>query len=347
MRTTTLGKTGLKVSRIGFGGIPIQRVSEEEAVQVVHRCIELGVTFLDTANAYTNSEARIGKALAALPGPRERFVIATKTAARDRVTAQQHLEQSLCDLGIDVIDLWQLHNVSSMGAYKQILAPGGALEAAQEALQAGRVRHIGISSHSMDVALKAVVSGHFETLQFPFNFVTDEPADKLLPLVRKRGLGFIAMKPLGGGMLSDANLAIKYLLQFDHVVPDPGIERVEEIDEIAAIVAGPWELTHQERQEIEIIRNEVGLRFCRRCGYCEPCPEDVRISLVMNLPNLFKRMPIERLTTGNLSAAAQTGRNCIQCGRCEEKCPYQLPIREMIAEHMTVYEEALQAGSLG
>jgi predicted aldo/keto reductase-like oxidoreductase len=346
MRTTTLGKTGLEVSRIGFGGIPIQRVSEEEAVQVVQRCIELGVSFLDTANAYTNSEARIGKALAALPGQREQLVVATKTAARDRATAWQHLEQSRRDLGIDVIDLWQLHNVSSMDAYEQILAPGGALEAAQKALEAGLIRHVGISSHSMDVALKAVPAGHFETIQFPFNFVTDEPADKLLPLVREHELGFIAMKPLGGGMLSDANLAIKYLLQFDHVVPDPGIERVEEIDEIAAIVAGSWDLTSQERQEIELIRNEVGVRFCRRCGYCEPCPEGVRISLVMNLPNLFKRMPVERLTTGNLSAAVQTGRNCIECGECEEKCPYQLPIREMIAEHMAVYEEALRAEDL-
>jgi predicted aldo/keto reductase-like oxidoreductase len=346
MRTTTLGQTGLEVSRIGFGGIPIQRVSEEEAIQVVHRCIELGVTLLDTANAYTNSEARIGKALAALPGQRERLVIATKTAARDRVTAWQHLEQSRRHLGIDVVDLWQLHNVSSMEAYEQVLAPGGALEAAQEALEAGLIRHIGITSHSMEVALKAVPSGTFETVQFPFNFVTDEPAGKLLPLVRQHDLGFIAMKPLGGGMLSDATLAIKYLLQFDHVVPDPGIERVEEIEEIAAIVAGPWELTVQERQEIEIIRNEVGVRFCRRCGYCEPCPEDVRISLVMNLPSAWKRMPVERLTTGNLSAAIQTGRNCVECGECEEKCPYQLPIREMIAENMAVYEEVLQAEGL-
>jgi predicted aldo/keto reductase-like oxidoreductase len=347
MRKTVLGKTGLEVSRIGFGGIPIQRVSELEAIQVVQRCIELGVTFLDTANAYTNSEARIGKALAALPGQRERLVIATKTAARDRATAWQHLEQSRRDLGVDVIDLWQLHNVSSMDTYEQVLAPGGALEAAQEALEAGLVRHVGITSHSMDVAREAVPSGHFETIQFPFNFVTDEPADKLLPLARQHGLGFIAMKPLGGGMLSDANLAIKYLLQFDHVVPDPGIERIEEIEEIAAIVAGPWHLTAQERQEIELIRNEVGVRFCRRCGYCEPCPEDVRISLVMNLPSVWKRMPVERLTTGNLAAAVQTGRNCIECGECEEKCPYQLPIREMIAEHMAVYEEMLQAEGLG
>jgi predicted aldo/keto reductase-like oxidoreductase len=309
----------------------------------VLRCSEVGVTFLDTANAYTNSEERIGKALATMPGEREQLVIATKTAARDRTAAWRHLEQSRRAMGIDVIDLWQLHNVSSWEAYEQVLAPGGALEAAQKALEIGWVRHVGITSHSMEIALEAVASGLFETLQFPFNFVTDEPADKLLPLVREHGLGFIAMKPLGGGLLSDASLCIKYLLQFDEVVPDPGIEKVEEIEEISAIVSGSWGLTPEDWRAIERIREEVGVRFCRRCGYCEPCPEGVRISLVVNLPNLWKRMPASRLLTGNLSAAVQTGRNCIECGECEEKCPYQLPIRQMIAEHMAFYERALQA----
>jgi predicted aldo/keto reductase-like oxidoreductase len=346
MKSTVLGKTGLVVSRVGLGGIPIQRVSEEEAVQVVQRCVELGVTFFDTANAYTTSEERIGKALATLPVQRDQLVIATKTAARDRATALEHLEQSRRDLGIDVVDLWQLHNVSSMDVYEQVLAPGGALEATQAALETGRVRHVGVSSHSMEVALEAVASGLFETVQFPFNFVTDEPADRLLPLVREHGLGFIAMKPLGGGLLSDAHLSIKYLLQYDEVVPDPGIQKVAEIEEIAAIISGSWGLTPDERQAIERIRDEVGVRFCRRCGYCEPCPEGVRISLVMNLPTFWKRMPASRLLTGNSAAALQTGMKCIQCGECEEKCPYQLPIREMITEHMAVYEEALQAEGL-
>jgi predicted aldo/keto reductase-like oxidoreductase len=340
MQTVRLGKTELQVTRVGFGGIPIQRPSEEEAIAVVQRCLDLGVNVIDTANAYTNSEERIGKAIA---GRREGLVLATKTAARDRKTALEHLELSLERLNVESIDLWQLHNVSSSAAYEQVLGPGGALESAQQALEAGKIRHIGITSHSLDVALKAVASGLFETVQFPFNFVADEPIEKLLPLAVERDVGFIAMKPLGGGMLSDAKLAIKYLLQYEHVVPDPGIERVEEIEEIADIVAGPWELSPQEQQEIERIREEVGVRFCRRCGYCEPCPEGVRISLVMNLPSVWKRMPASRALTGNLSAAIQTGRNCIECGECEEKCPYQLPIRQMIAEHMAFYERALQA----
>jgi predicted aldo/keto reductase-like oxidoreductase len=343
VKTTRLGKTGLHVSRIGFGGIPIQRLTEAEAIRVVQRCLDLGVTFLDTATGYSTSEERIGKALAASDRRREQFVLATKTPARDRATAVQHLEKSLKRLQVEAIDLWQFHNVSTFEDLDQVLAPDGAMEAAQQAVQAGKVRHVGISSHSMDVALKAVTLGCFETIQFPFNFVTSEPADSLLPLARQHDVGFIAMKPMGGGLLSDANLCIKYLLQFDGVVPDPGIQRVEEIEEIAAIVAGPWELTADERQAMERIRAEVGTRFCRRCGYCEPCPQGVNISTVMNVQSFWQRMPAEKLTTGWLAEAVECARECIECGECEEKCPYHLPIQTMIAENIEFYDRALQA----
>lgn len=340
MKTMRFGKTGLQVSRIAFGGIPIQRLTEAEAIRVVQRCLDLGVTFLDTAAGYTTSEERIGKAIV---GRREQVVLATKTTARDRAAALEHLEQSLRRLQVDVIDLWQLHNVSTFEALDQALGPDGALEAARQAVEVGKVRHIGITSHSMDVALKAVPLGCFETLQFPFNFVTSEPADKLLPLARQHDLGFIAMKPLGGGMLSDANLCIKYLLQFDGVLPDPGIQRVEEIEEIAAIVAGPWDLSSEEWKAIGRIKSEVGTRFCRRCGYCEPCPQGVRISTVMVLESFWKRMPIERLRDGWIAEAAASARECIQCGECEDKCPYHLPIRDMIVENYELYEKVLQA----
>jgi predicted aldo/keto reductase-like oxidoreductase len=335
MQTVRLGQTGLEVSRVGFGGIPIQRLTEDEAVEVVERCLDLGVTFLDTANGYTSSEERIGKAIA---GRREQVVIATKTGAWDRATALEHLELSLRRLNTEYIDLWQFHNISSLEAYEQVLGPDGAMEAAQEALRAGKVKHIGITSHSTEVALKAVPSTHFETIQFPFNFVTHEPAQELVPLAKKHDLGFIAMKPMAGGLLDDANLAIKYLLQFDHVVPDPGIQAIEEIEEIVDIVAGPWELTRQERQEMERIRAEVDTRFCRRCGYCEPCPEGVPISVTMNLRSFWKRFAAEQFLSGWLAEAVERAKNCVQCGECEEKCPYHLPIREMIVENLEFYD---------
>ena len=344
MKTVKLGKTGLEVSRVGFGGIPIQRLAEDEAVRVIERCLDLGVTFLDTANGYTTSEKRIGQALAALAGRtgrREQVVIATKATARDRATAQEHLELSLRRLNVDTIDLWQFHNVSTFEAYEQVLGPDGAMEAAQAALSAGKIRHIGITSHSMELALEAVPSGHFETLQFPFNFVTDEPARELVPLTQKHDLGFIAMKPMAGGLLDDANLAIKYLLQFGNVVPDPGIEKCEEIEEIVDIVAGPWELTPRERHEIARIRAEVGTRFCRRCEYCQPCPEDVHISLIMNLGSFWKRFPTEAFVTGWIAQGVESARNCTECGECEQKCPYHLPIREMLTENVAFYERVV------
>jgi len=343
MKTMRLGKTGLEVSRIGFGGIPIQRLTAAEAIRVVQRCLDLGVTFLDTATGYTTSEERIGKAIA---GRRAQVILATKTPARDRVTALDHLEQSLRRLQVDAIDLWQLHNVSTLQALDQVLGPDGALEAAHQAVKAGKARHIGITSHSMDVALRAVPVGHFETIQFPFNFVASEPAQegRLLPLARRHDLGFIAMKPLGGGMLNDANLCIKYLLQFDGVLPDPGIQAVEEIEEIAAIVAGAWELTPEDWQAIERIRAEVGTRFCRRCGYCEPCPQGVRISTVMVFESFWKRMPVERMRDGWIAEAAASAKNCIECGECEDKCPYHLPIRDMIVENYEFYEKVLHTG---
>jgi predicted aldo/keto reductase-like oxidoreductase len=338
VKMTQLGKTGLEVSRVGFGGIPIQRLSDAEAIRVIQRCLDLGVTFLDTANGYTTSEERIGRAIRAR---RHEVVLATKTGARDSHTAEKHLDLSLRRLDVEVIDLWHFHNVSTVEAYEQVLGPGGAMEAARRAQEAGKIRHIGLTSHSLDVALMAVPSGHFETVQFPFNFVTCEPADKLVPLAAQHQVGFIAMKPLGGGLLSDANLCIKYLLRFHNVVPDPGIEKVEEIEEIASIVAGSWELTPEEWQQIERIRAEVGIRFCRRCGYCEPCPQGVRISVVMTLQSICMRMPAERLMAGWVGEAVESADDCIECGECEAKCPYQLPIREMIVENIRFYESAL------
>ena len=198
MDTVRLGKSELQVTRVGFGGSPIQRVSDEDAERVIRRAFELGVRFFDTAHGYGSSEERIGEALEA---EREHLVLATKTPARDRGGALGHLELSLKRLRTDAIDLWQLHNVSRKEDYSKVIAPGGALEAAREALQAGVVKHIGLSSHSMDIALLATRSGLFETIQFPFNYVTNEAADELIPLASKHDVGFIGMKPFGGGML--------------------------------------------------------------------------------------------------------------------------------------------------
>ncbi|MEI8191027.1 MAG: aldo/keto reductase, partial [candidate division NC10 bacterium] len=234
--------------------------------------------------------------------------------------------------------LWQLHNVSTAEAYEQVLGPAGAMEAARESLRAGKIRHIGITSHSLDMALKAVPSGLFETIQFPFNFVTDEAAKDLLPLALAHDVGFIAMKPFAGGLLNNARLTLKHLLQFENVVPDPGIQTVEEIEEIAEIVKGPWELTPEEVREMERTRAEVGTRFCRRCDYCQPCPQKVRISTVVILQSFWKRFPPQRFFTGFVADAVAGARRCAECGECEGRCPYHLPIREMLTENLAFYD---------
>jgi diketogulonate reductase-like aldo/keto reductase len=221
MKTVRLGKTDLEVSRIGMGGIPLTRPTKDEAIKLVQRALDLGITFIDTARGYGPSEERIGRAIATIANRREQVVIATKGGGRSKATALEHIELSLKHLNTDYIDLWQFHGINNLEYYEQILGPGGGMEGAQEALQTGKIRHVGFSSHSLDVALKAVASGHFETVQVPFNFVCNEAADELVPLAREYDIGFIAMKPFAGGMLRDANLAIIYLLQFEGVVPDP------------------------------------------------------------------------------------------------------------------------------
>ncbi len=333
-----LGKSELMVSAVGFGGIPIQRLTADEAVDVVRACLDMGVNFIDTANGYSTSEERIGRAIADC---REDVIIATKTGGRDKATALEHLELSLRRLDTDYIDLWQFHGVSTPEDYERVLGPGGAMEAAQAALEAGKVRHIGITSHSLDLALEQVASDLFETIMFPFNFVTSEPADELIPLALEHDVGFIDMKPMGGGLLEDAVIAFKYLRRFPEIVPIPGIERIEEMEEIVGIMEGPAELTDVERAKLVRLREELGNRFCRRCGYCMPCPEGVPIRSLMILDSIIKRMPPERLVGGWEETIAKVD-DCVDCGECETKCPYDLPIRDRMAENIALYRDVME-----
>jgi hypothetical protein len=316
-----------------MGGIPIVHPPLSEAIKVLRRGVDLGINFIDTAFAYADSEERIGKAI---NGHREQVVIATKSTARDRKTAAGHIKKSLQRLGTDYVDLWQLHGVNSLEEYRKALGPDGALEAAQEALKKGKIRHIGVSTHTPEVAREVVFSGVFETVQYPFNFVNNDAANELVSLAEKHDVGFIAMKPFAGGRLKDAKLALKYLLQFDNVVPDPGVKRIEEIEEIVAIVNGSWELTQEDRREMEKTRKGLGTKFCQYCGYCLPCPQQIDIPVLMNIQS------IDSYAEGfvqNIARNVELARNCVQCGECEKKCPFQLPIRDTIARSIELYEE--------
>ncbi|MBI3931469.1 MAG: aldo/keto reductase [Chloroflexi bacterium] len=335
MEMIRLGKTEMMVSRLGLGGIPIQRVSEDEAVAVVKRCLELGINYIDTANAYTNSEERIGKAIS---GRREGVFIATKTQSRTREGAETHLKLSLKQLAVESIDLYQFHNVADSDSFERILAPDGALAAVEEAKRAGVVKHIGVTSHSLDMAKELVKSDRFETIMFPFNFITCEAADELLPLCREHDVGYIVMKPLAGGMLDNITIAFKYLFQFPDIVPIPGIEKIEEIEEIVQVLEGPWQMTEAEQSQMQRLREELGTRFCRRCDYCQPCTEEIPIATVMTSGSFARRLPPERLFSGMLAEALEKAAYCTACGLCEPKCPYGLPIIDIIAERAEWYQ---------
>jgi uncharacterized protein len=332
METIRLGKSEVMVSRLGFGGIPIQRLSEDNAVSVVRRCLDLGVTFIDTANGYTTSEERIGKAVS---GRRQNVVIASKTMARTPEDFEKHLSLTLTRLGVDYVDLYQFHGVSDFKTLETIY---GLLPMAEAAKKAGKIRHIGITSHQMDVAQKAVQSDHFETVMFPFNFLASEAETELLPLCRTHDVGFINMKPMAGGMVDNASVAIKFLLQFPDIVVLPGIERIEEIEEIASIFAGPQEMTAADLAEMERLKAEVGQRFCHRCDYCQPCTEEIPISVVLSAKSFFKRLPPEGFFGSMVVPAMKKAAMCSKCGNCEERCPYHLPIRDMISEYVDWFE---------
>ncbi len=334
MQTTTLGKTGLTISRVGFGAIPIQRLGEDDAVTVIRTCLDLGVTFLDTANAYSTSEARIGKALQGWSG---HVILATKTQNRTAEGVAAHLSQSLKMMNVDSIDLYQLHNVSSFPELEQVLASGGPYDVVWEAMRDGKVKHVGITSHQIDVAKESVKTGRFETVMYPFNFIVHEPAEELLALTIEHEVAFIAMKPFAGGMIDNAPLAIKYLLQYENVIPIPGIERIPEIEEVVRIAESSWELTEGDKAEIERIRNETSERFCRRCDYCQPCTAGIPISVVLAFPTMVRRMPHENVVTGVIAEMLEKASECTSCGLCEERCPYHLPIREMLSENVDNY----------
>ncbi len=333
MDKVRLGKSGLMVTRIGFGGIPIQRLSEEDAIKVIRRCLDHAINFIDTANAYTNSEERIGKAISSRY---EGLIIATKAGSREPHLIREHLDNSLKKLKVKSIDLYQFHGVNDFATYEKVLK---LFDVFEEAKSAGKIKHIGFTSHQPDVAKEAVKSGKFETLLFQFNFINREAAEQLLPLCRENDVGFIAMKPLAGGALENGPLAIKYLLQFPDVVPVVGIQKTSEIDEIMEVINGSWKITNAEKREMERLRKEFGNRFCRRCDYCQPCTQGIPISTVMITPVIFHNNSPEKIFSGQFTEALEKAASCIKDGECEKRCPYNLPIRDMMEEYSKLYLE--------
>ena len=335
MRYVMLGKTGIEVSEVGFGCIPIIRLSTAEAVMVLRRAYDRGITLFDTANAYLDSEEKIGLAF---DGIRSRLIVATKTLKRDRAGAEADIDLSLQRLRTDYIDLFQIHQLSLESDYQTATGPDGVLEAVFRAKQAGKIRHIGMTSHSIEMAAKLVKTGLFSTLQFPFNFIESKPVAELHPVARLEEMGIFAMKPFGGGALDNAELCFKFLRQFPDVIPLPGFDAVEQVDQITAIYKAENEVFPEDLTAMERYRTELGQRFCRRCEYCQPCEQGVMITAAMGYPIIVRRMSYAK-ARGFAARAMESVRNCTECGECVKLCPYSLPIPEMLKEHLALYEQ--------
>jgi len=328
MRCRTLGRTELKVSEVGFGGIPIQTVSHREAVAVVRRALNLEINFLDTARAYTTSEERIGEAI---KGQRSKCVISTKTVARTAQQVEKDLHTSLSLLGTSSVDLYQLHNVSSDEALKEVMKSGGALDAFKTARREGRIDFIGITSHRPSVLIQALNSGEFDTIMVPLNYVERTPLQELIPLANRRDIGTIIMKPLGGGAFANAVEALKFVLKQPISTVVPGVCSIQEVEQNAAVGSMPLVLEREAEARLEDQAKVLGRLFCRACEYCQPCPEGVPISSLLRVDTFIKRMGWDSWYTRNRDAIEKYEK-CQQCRQCESKCPYQLPILELMAE---------------
>ena len=324
-----LGITGLRVKTLGFGGIPIQRISEEESIEVVRRCYELGMNYYDTARNYTVSEERIGKALEDV---RDKVYIATKSGRRTAEEVEKELKISLKNLRTDYIDVYQLHNITYQEQWEQVRAPGGAMEALINAKEEGKIKHISVTSHSPDLSIELVKSGLFETLLIPYNYLTPKPAEVLLPLCKELNVGTIIMKPFGGGAFSNANTALKYVYSNPDVdLVIPGVMSIAEVEENREVWQGDLTLTQEELALIERDKEELGNQFCRGCNYCQPCPQEIPISTILRAEKqTLRRMGWSDSRAKSIAAAIAKGETCLECGECESRCPYELPIRELL-----------------
>jgi len=326
MEYRILGKTGLKISRLGFGGIPIQKIDAEGTRALMLTMKEAGINYIDTARGYTVSEEYLGYAL---EGIREHFVLATKSMSRTKDAMAADIDTSRRNLRTDYIDLYQVHN-PSMEQLEQVIAPGGALEALLEAKAAGKIGHIGITAHSTEVFKAALEMDWVETVMFPYNIVETQ-GEKLIARCAEKNIGFIAMKPLAGGAIENATLALRFLFADPKVtVVIPGMAQEQEIKQNIAACENSAPLTGEEKEQIQSIRSALGTNFCRRCNYCQPCAAGINISGVFLFEGYLSRYGLADWARSRYATLAKTASDCIGCGACESRCPYSLPIRQML-----------------
>ena len=326
MEYRTLGKTGLKISRMGFGGIPIQKIDEEGTRKLLHEMMEMGVNYIDSARGYTVSEQYIGYGL---EGIRDKFVLATKSMSRTKEAMAADIETSLGNFRTDYIDLYQVHN-PSMEQLDQVIGEGGALEALMEAKAAGKIGHIGLTAHSTAVFERALGLDWVETIMFPYNIVEQQGAE-LIHKCAEKNIGFIDMKPLAGGAIEDATLALRYVCSNpDVTVVIPGMAEVRELEQNLAACSNTEPLADEELKAMDKVREQLGTDFCRRCNYCAPCTVGINIPSVFLFAGYLQRYDLADWAKDRYSTLKVKASACIGCGKCEPRCPYHLPIREKL-----------------
>ncbi len=328
MEYRVLGKTGLKISRMGLGGIPIQRIDAEGTKKLVYQLMEAGVNYIDSARGYTVSEQYLGYAL---EGIRDKFVLATKSMSRTKEAMAKDIDISLGNFRTDYIDLYQVHN-PNMAQLEQVISEGGALEALLEAKAQGKIGHIGLTAHSVEVFEKALELDWVETIMFPYNIVETQ-GEELIRKAAQKNIGFVDMKPLAGGAIEDAALAMRFLAANpDVTVLIPGMADPKEVEQNLAACADTSPLTDEEKQKMQAVRDTLGTQFCRRCNYCAPCTVGINIPSVFLFQGYLDRYGLADWAKDRYGAMSVKASACIACGACETRCPYGLPIRSMLKD---------------
>ena len=335
MRQVTLGSTGITVPQNAFGALPIQRVSTEMAVKLLRRAYEGGMRFFDTARAYSDSEVKVGEAF---DGMREKVFIATKTGAKTPEEVRSQLEISLKNLRTDYIDIYQFHCAD------QCYRPGdgtGMYECMEELKKEGKIRHIGITAHKLYIAEEAIESGLYETLQYPFSYLSSEKELALVKKCKEANMGFIAMKGLAGGLINRSEAAMAFMTQFDNVLPIWGIQKEKELEEWLAFMEETPAMTEELRTYIEKEQKELTGEFCRGCGYCMPCPAGIMINQCARMSLMLRRAPSKAWLTPEMQAEMKKIEGCLHCNQCMSKCPYELNTPELLQKNYEDYKNVL------
>ena len=335
MKTVRLGKTEITVPQNAFGCLPIQRDSKEVAVKLLREAYEGGMRFFDTARAYTDSEEKVGEAF---DGMRDKIYIATKTHAKTPDGFWKDLETSLKLLRTDYIDIYQLHMAP------QCYKPGdgtGMYECMVKAKEQGMIRHIGITAHKLMVAQEIVASGLYETLQYPFSYLSSEKEIALVNACREADMGFICMKALAGGLITRSDAAMAYMTQFDGLVPIWGVQREKELQEWLSYMDETPSMTDEIAAYIRKEQEELSGSFCRGCGYCLPCPQGIEINNCARMSLMLRRAPSKAWLSQEYQEKMAKIENCVNCRQCVKRCPYELDTPELLRRNLEDYKRVL------